>query len=638
MAPDTPASRQDVFAQYGRNLEKAIFEKYMAALPPSAKTRCLKAIATAGETTAPKFNVKSTHEGVVPVGIIGGGMSGLYTALILAWLKIPFQILEASDRVGGRCFTYNFEEGGEWDYYDVGAMRFPLPKEGEIGPHLRLKELFDLLELPLFDYIYKTDAGLMYFNGVHSTIGDEDSDFKAKELGVPAPYIAAGVDAICQDYTSPLANLLLKDMETGSNEGWEQLKKEYDQYSTRSYLQLGYIPSKDLQDRFGIPATGLPTSVINWLETFDNSTGSYDRALTETILEALAFGAVGPKPEWHCIQHGTSVLPRATLAKVSKWARDIPDMPSELIVMNCPVTAIAPADPNDKSSPLVVTAGGQEYRFSHVISTVPLPNFTLINTSSLSLSTMQRNAIRQLQYGPSIKIGMLFKTPWWKEHKQIGGQSFTDLPVRTIVYPSYGEGQSSNTLIASYCWTSDADKMGNLINSGVDDLLDDLVFRNLATVHRVDVDFIREQHVKTFSWNWNHNAWTGGAFAFFGPGQYEYLYDALNAPGADGRLQWAGELLSVRHAWIVGALDSAWAAVVKYLYLSDNTDKLEDFYAKWGTNLEWDSGLDRAKQPGSLPEDPRGPKLKIPHSRNLLLHHMISHNPELATLEEGDDE
>ena len=39
-----------------------------------------------------------------------------------------------------------------------------------------------------------------------------------------------------------------------------------------------------------------------------------------------------------------------------------------------------------------------------------------------------------------------------------------------------------------------------------------------------------------------------GAFAFFGPGQYEYLYGALNGTAADGRLQWAGELLSVRHA------------------------------------------------------------------------------------------
>lgn len=189
-------------------------------------------------------------------------------------------------------------------------------------------------------------------------------------------------------------------------------------------------------------------------------------------------------------------------------------MPSELIVMNAPVTSIAPSDPNDKASPLIVCAGGQEYRFSHVISTVPLPNFALMDTSALSISVMQRNAIRQLQYGPSIKIGMLFKSPWWKEYGQIGGQSFTDLPVRTIVYPSYGKDQSSNTLIASYCWTNDAEKLGNLIDAGVDELLEDLVLRNLATVHGVSIDFLRDQLVKTYSWNWNHSAWTGGTKFF----------------------------------------------------------------------------------------------------------------------------
>ncbi|KAF6745152.1 hypothetical protein DFP72DRAFT_1077748 [Ephemerocybe angulata] len=598
---DTPATRQDVFAQYGRNIAQTMVDRKKASLPPFIAARSFGSLsADAAAPHPPQFCVKSTHEGVVPVGILGGGMAGLYAALMLAHHK------------------------------DVGAMRFPLPKKGEIGPHLRLKQLFDYLKLPLFDYIYKNDTGLMYFNEVHSTIGDTEQRFRAKELNVPDPYIAAGVDVLCKDFIDPLAELLLSDMENGGDSGWKILKGQYDRYSTRSYLQFGYVPSEDLQTKYGIPGTGLPTSVINWMETFDKSSGWYDRALLETVLEALAFGAVGPTPDWHCIKHGTSVLPNATLAKIKELARDIPGMPSELIVMQSPVTSIVASDPDDKTSPLVVTAGGQQYTYSHVMSTVPLPNFALMNTSSLSMTVMQRNAIRQLQYGPSIKVGMLFKYPWWKDYKQVGGQSFTDLPVRTIVYPSYGDGQSSNVLIASYCWTNDAEKLGNLIGTGVDKLLDDLVLRNLATVHGVDVEFLRKQHVKTYSWNWNHNAWTGGAFAFFGPGQYDYLYNALNGTAADGRLQWAGELLSVRHAWIVGALDSAWAAVNKYLYLSNNAKELPEFYLKWGTNLEWDTGVGVGKSEGSLPEDGPENKLKIPHTRNLLLHHMLAENPELA--------
>ena len=59
--------------------------------------------------------------------IVGAGMAGLYIALILDKLNIPgvsYEILEASERVGGRCFTHEFSSKAH-DYYDAGAMRFP---------------------------------------------------------------------------------------------------------------------------------------------------------------------------------------------------------------------------------------------------------------------------------------------------------------------------------------------------------------------------------------------------------------------------------------------------------------------------------------------------------------------------------
>lgn len=59
--------------------------------------------------------------------IVGAGIAGLYIALILDTLDIPgisFDFFEASDRIGGRCFTHEFSKIPH-DYYDVGAMRFP---------------------------------------------------------------------------------------------------------------------------------------------------------------------------------------------------------------------------------------------------------------------------------------------------------------------------------------------------------------------------------------------------------------------------------------------------------------------------------------------------------------------------------
>lgn len=60
--------------------------------------------------------------------IVGAGVAGLYTAMILDSLQIPnleYDILESADRIGGRLLTYYFDPKVPHMYYDIGAMRFP---------------------------------------------------------------------------------------------------------------------------------------------------------------------------------------------------------------------------------------------------------------------------------------------------------------------------------------------------------------------------------------------------------------------------------------------------------------------------------------------------------------------------------
>ena len=65
------------------------------------------------------------------VGIIGAGMAGLYLAMMCDFLNIEYEILESSERIGGRVYTYQFPNVNPpvtHNYYDVGAMRFPVLK------------------------------------------------------------------------------------------------------------------------------------------------------------------------------------------------------------------------------------------------------------------------------------------------------------------------------------------------------------------------------------------------------------------------------------------------------------------------------------------------------------------------------
>lgn len=105
-AKDAPITIRDQMARWGlSNSINAV--KHMNAprdMPASPKDRPLSSDIT--------------------VGIIGAGCAGLYAAMILKDLGIKFEILEASDRVGGRVRTHHFSDA-DHDYYDVGAMRFP---------------------------------------------------------------------------------------------------------------------------------------------------------------------------------------------------------------------------------------------------------------------------------------------------------------------------------------------------------------------------------------------------------------------------------------------------------------------------------------------------------------------------------
>jgi NADPH-dependent 2,4-dienoyl-CoA reductase/sulfur reductase-like enzyme len=64
----------------------------------------------------------------VRIAIVGAGATGLYLAMLLKSRKYNnVDIYEASDRIGGRCYTYNFPDDKDCphNYYDIGAMRIP---------------------------------------------------------------------------------------------------------------------------------------------------------------------------------------------------------------------------------------------------------------------------------------------------------------------------------------------------------------------------------------------------------------------------------------------------------------------------------------------------------------------------------
>lgn len=118
---------------------------------------------------------------------------------------------------------------------------------------------------------------------------------------IPPQFAGQGWSALVHNVVDPFVQQLAHDFETRGSEktGWK-LMMQYDQYSTRAYMSSRHNDAKAELDKLGLMPYPLP--VINWLETFDTSTAAYDRALSEAVLESLAFSFPRPEVEWWCIE------------------------------------------------------------------------------------------------------------------------------------------------------------------------------------------------------------------------------------------------------------------------------------------------------------------------------------------------
>ncbi|KJZ72746.1 hypothetical protein HIM_07821 [Hirsutella minnesotensis 3608] len=532
------------------------------------------------------FNCSVRSSGEPRIGVIGAGITGLYAAILLDSLNIDYELLESSNRIGGRIFTYRFNETawklakpGEpdyYDYYDVGAMRFPVTPwmdrvlgkaNNSLVSYVNSKLKPHDQPITIIPYIFEANNTFRLFND-RLTLNQDSSSAATFNVLISeggsvenSSFSQSSPDAMFSDPISPLVDLLRHDFDTGFN-----ALMKYDDLSVRQYfLQKGYSSPQ-----------------IDWLETIKESTTHYDTySLSEAVIDEFIFNEA-PHNNWVCVEGG--------MDRIVEGISKIINKPAET---GKRVTAIKPAENND----LKVIVNKNEARvYSHVINTASLGAMQVMNMHELNLDYRKKLAIRKLQYDPAGKIGMKFKTRWWENLHTggfQGGQSFSDLPIRRTVYPSYGLGVAGapGVMIASYTWGQDSARLGAYYNDAMSrESIIDITLQNLAAMHNVSYDHLRSQYVDSHLWNWSDGEDIVGAYAIFGPGEYSSVLPALLMPAAGGRLHFAGDALSSGHAWITGALNSAYRSVAEILASEGMEKKLSELIDLWGLIGEVDMG------------------------------------------------
>ena len=437
------------------------------------------------------------------VVIIGAGIAGLVAAYELDRAGHEPVVLEANQRVGGRVYTLRGFAPGL--YGEAGAMRIPRVHDLTLG-------YCEAFGLELRPFVMGNPRTLVYVGGERMTAEQVEADPSRLSFDLTDSERGRSFGALWEDSVADLRALLEEDEDAG----WEQILREYDQFSLREFLESrGW--SEGAIEMYG---------VMNFVES------DLDNSVIEEFRESLGRNF----EDMQEVVGGMDLIAAAFYAPIRERVR-----------FGAEVLGIA-QDPDGVTVSYRTLAGRFTERGDYAICTLP---FSILRHVEVAprFSREKQRAIRQLNYSESTKILFQVRDRFWeREDGIVGGTTATDLPIRRMVYPSHpaADGGDRAVLLASYTWSQDATRWAAMDpETRLEQALDDV-----AQIH----PSVRDAFEGGASHAWSTDPFAAGAFALFAPGQQSQLQADIVQP--EGRVHFAGEHCSLHHAWIQGALES----------------------------------------------------------------------------------
>ncbi|KAH7304227.1 hypothetical protein B0I35DRAFT_382764 [Stachybotrys elegans] len=505
------------------------------------------------------------------IAIVGGGMSGLMTSLLLTSVGLHnWHITESSQRVGGRIRT-KYLAGttpDDYQYQEMGPMRFPVAVQYadtndtlDIQDHKMVFQLGDVLNQLNKN---KSSLAVNFIPWIQSSpnLPANSRGFRLPNGRIPTRAQLAANPALANPGPQPVNPQAYADGIAAIDELVNLTPERMRNISTNVFQA-----HRDAIDR------GLfhwsETAYLRYLlelddDTVDFATGSSNSPMWGDWYDNVYFGAT----TWKTIDKGLESLPRAFAPHVrckTTFGRKI-----EAISWDNTTSKVSLQWRED---PFDMATKSEEYDYAVVA--VPFSKVRLWKTPTYS--SLLSRAINTLNYSPSCKVALHYKSRFWEKQENpiFGGCGATDVPgIGSVCYPAYEMNSTRpGVILGSYASGTSARSVGALSEED-----------HVALVQRTMVEIHGEIANEEFTGNYDRQCWEfdehhAGAWASPTVGQQELFIPSYHK--TEFNTVFIGEHTSITHAWIFSALESAVRGTTQLLLDLGLVDEAKEIVDTW---------------------------------------------------------
>ncbi|KZZ93695.1 Amine oxidase [Moelleriella libera RCEF 2490] len=519
-----------------------------------------------------------TRRSNVSIAIVGGGISGLATGLMLDSIGVHnWEIIEASDRVGGR-FRTKFV-GGTQEFAEMGPMRLPYSikyksdnSTHEYTDHRMTFQLAEWLnELNHNDPKWKVDfiPWLQHHPNellARGTGRHPDGRIPTRAEIAENPKLAVQPPMANSEYdrAKTLMNGLLKNetrLREIQQDIWrahaKAMNEDLDSWSEQAMMRHKFKVSENVTDAI---ATDTDYEVF-WDEMVHNSNLAQDGSK----------GALG-LTEWKCVDGGFNRLSDAFVPHVSNR-----------VTFNRKIRKLQSVkDGNGRLRtrlswyPNVNNRTYESKDYDYTIMTLPFTMTRLMDLPKFSSTLSRAMGERGLRFKSACKVALLFKERFWEKGERpiFGGYSQpASAAMGALYYPSYGLNESRPGLITQYRGGDWSDRFVSI----PDDEYAGMVLDAVVSLHGEQARQLYTGQYEKLCWLQDEHS----ATSWCRPNVEQHNLYIPSYHRTEHNTIFIGEHTAPTHAWISSSLHSAVRGSVQLLLELGMVDEAKRLNMVW---------------------------------------------------------